>query len=262
VWTGNVVEDRNNFTRFTFAHCAVFAWFCDLTLHIGQVDLTIMRYARSPTMGWASIGGMVLGHYITWIIAGVMYAVQLQADPALTSVAPGPIADRIAGVFGVIAVIIAGFSTASPVLYAGSLAAQHAFPRAPLWKVTLVVGGLASVAALFPALVARMLELLGICGLLLMPLGVILFVDFWILPRLGIASEVAHAQGGKTNVAAAAAWAATSTICLPIALFTPADVFFTPLLGIPLAGGLYVALSLAVNRKHTVEAQSSRQRPK
>ena len=74
---------------------------------------------------------------------------------------------------------------------------------------------------------------------------------------MGLPSEAAHAVSGATNVAAAGAWAGTVAVCIPIALFTPADVFFTPLLGIPLSGGLYAALSLATARRRRLRRRET-----
>ena len=138
VYTGVVVEE--GIPRFGFAHCVFFAWWVDLQLHIAQNDLTLLRFAHSANVGWTSAGGMYIGHYFAWIVAGCMYAVQLQTDPTNTSVAPGPIAKLVGGTFGLVIIIIAGWSTANPVIYSSGLALQHIFPKVHAWMSTIIVG--------------------------------------------------------------------------------------------------------------------------
>merc|ERR1712232_259509 len=89
VWTG---QTRGGYSKYGLGHCICAAWFCDLILHWGQLDQTILRFAKGPAVGWCSAGGMFVGHYLTWIIAGLLYAVQLQSEPTNESVAPGPMA--------------------------------------------------------------------------------------------------------------------------------------------------------------------------
>jgi hypothetical protein len=37
---------------------------------------------------------MFLGHYLAWIAASILYALQLLRDPANTDVLPGPLANN------------------------------------------------------------------------------------------------------------------------------------------------------------------------
>ena len=57
-------------------------------------DLSIFRFAKKARYGLASAGGMYLGHYIAWIAAGILYALQLFNNPENTAVAPGPMVCR------------------------------------------------------------------------------------------------------------------------------------------------------------------------
>jgi len=59
--------DLQFFAKFGFLHCVFSAWFCDLLLHIGMLDLTILRFGKSERVGWCSAVGMFSGHYFTWI---------------------------------------------------------------------------------------------------------------------------------------------------------------------------------------------------
>jgi hypothetical protein len=45
VWTDAVPE--RGFAKFGFWACVFNAWFCDLTLHIGMLDLSILRFGKS-----------------------------------------------------------------------------------------------------------------------------------------------------------------------------------------------------------------------
>ena len=71
---------------------------------------------------------MYLGHFIAWLAASILYAVQLHADPANTDVLPGPLAYNACGVAGLICVIVAGWTTANPTIYRAGLAFQAIVP--------------------------------------------------------------------------------------------------------------------------------------
>ena len=52
-----------------------------MAMHIGMADLSVFRYARKSWYGVASAAGMYLGHFIAWIAASILYAVQLIGRP-------------------------------------------------------------------------------------------------------------------------------------------------------------------------------------
>jgi purine-cytosine permease-like protein len=237
IWTSHAPEP--GFSKFGFVHCVFSAWFCDLLLHIGMLDLTILRFGKSERVGWCSAVGMFPGHYFTWIVAGLLYALQIKSDPLDTAVKPGPMANAVAGANGLICVVVAGWSTANPVIYEAGLALQSILgSRWSSRQSTLLVGMLASLAGLFPAVVMRILELLAYGGLVIMPLGVVMFADCFILERLGLEFE-AHARGFSTWPAIAA-WVTTTAVCLPLALCGVLEVFFVPLPGVFLAGAVFL----------------------
>lgn len=240
IWTDHAPEP--GFSKFGFLHCVFSAWFCDLLLHIGMLDLTILRFGKSERVGWCSAVGMFPGHYFTWIVAGLLYALQIKRDPLDTAVKPGPMANAVAGANGLICVVVAGWSTANPVIYEAGLALQAALgSRWSSRTSTFVVGLLASVAGLFPAVVMRILELLAYGGLLIMPLGIVMFADCFVLSRFGLEFE-AHARGFSTWPAIAA-WATTTAVCLPLALCGVLEVFFVPLPGMFLAAAVFLSSS-------------------
>ena len=88
IWTGVPLPGQS---KFTFWHVMFFAWFCNMAMHIGMSDLTILRYAKKWQYGFFSAFGMYLGHYVAWIASGILCAA------ALGNVAPGPIAYLGAG---------------------------------------------------------------------------------------------------------------------------------------------------------------------
>jgi len=236
IWTGVPLAGQ---TKFTLAHVMFFAWFCNMAMHIGMADLSIFRYARRWTAGLASAAGMFLGHFLAWIASGILCAA---ADVA---VAPGPIAFLGAGAAGAVCVVIAGWTTANPTLYRAGLALQAASPDWKRWKVTLAAGGITTAAALFPALVMRLLDFVALYGLILMPMGAVIFADFWIFPRIGLESRSAEKRGLPINWAAGISWLVT----IGIALALPMEIYFKGLPGWFIAILLYTGLSSLSQRK-------------
>ncbi|MDP2983000.1 MAG: hypothetical protein Q8O92_06710 [Candidatus Latescibacter sp.] len=239
IWTGVPLAGQS---KFTFWHVMFFAWFCNMAMHIGMSDLSVLRYAKKWQYGFASAFGMFLGHYTAWIASGILCAA------ALGSVAPGPIAWMGAGAAGVVCVVLASWTTANPTLYRAGLALQVATPNWKRWKVTLAAGMVTTTAALFPALVMRLLDFVALYGLLLMPMGAVVFADYWILPKLGLKRNYAELTGLLFSWPAAAAWG----ISLLVVFFLPVEIFFKGLPGWFIAVILYTLLSLAVQKKSTV----------
>lgn len=240
IWTGIPMEGQS---KFTFWHVMFFAWFCNMAMHIGLADLSILRYAKKWTYGFASAAGMFLGHFIAWIASGILCAA------AAGNVAPGPIAYLGAGVAGVICVVIAGWTTANPTLYRAGLAFQVVTPNWKRWRVTLVAGMITTIAACFPALVMRLLEFVAIYGLVLMPMGVVIFIDLLILPRLGLKSNFAETYKKPVNVAAGAAWLITLSVCLWLNLVLKIEVFFLGVIGIVITFILYLLGSILMQKR-------------
>ncbi|MHB9028771.1 MAG: purine-cytosine permease family protein, partial [Candidatus Latescibacterota bacterium] len=235
IWTGVPLAGQS---KFTFWHVMFFAWFCNMAMHIGMADLSMLRYAKKWQYGFASAAGMFLGHFTAWIASGILCAA------ALGSVAPGPIAYLGAGVAGVVCVVIAGWTTANPTLYRAGLALQVATPNWKRWKVTLAAGLVTTLAALFPALVMRLLDFVALYGLLLMPMGAVIFADFWIIPKLGLSRNFAESTGPAFGwIPAGAAWAAS----LGVAFALPVEIFFKGLPGWFVAVITYIVVRFAVN---------------
>jgi purine-cytosine permease-like protein len=243
IWTGVPLEGQG---KFTFWHVLFFAWFCNMAMHIGLADMTILRYARKWQYGFLSAFGMYLGHFVAWLASGILVALALQTSG---EIAPGPIAYAGAGVAGLVAVLFASWTTANPTIYRAGLAVQTITPNWKRWKVTLAVGMVTTVAALFPALMMRLLDFVALYGLILMPMGAVLFADFWLLPRLGLQPDFAEARGLRLSWPAAVAWGLTMAACLLINRQWGVEVFFLGLPGWFIATGLYLGLSLVQQRR-------------
>lgn len=231
--------------KFTFWHVTFFAWFCNMAMHVGMSDLSVFRFAKKSWHGIASASGMYVGHFMAWLAASILYALQLHLDPSDTNVLPGPLAYRAAGVTGLICVIVAGWTTANPTIYRAGLAFQAIMPKVSRFKVTIFTGLIATLAGMFPAIAMRLLGFVALYGLILMPMGAVVFTDFWIFPKLGLKQYYAEHKGLKINWAAGIAWLATLAICVALVqsgnpLF---QLYFVALPGWFIACALYIVVS-------------------
>lgn len=242
IWTGGAPHPGQ--MKFTFWHVMFFAWFCNMVWHIGMADLSLFRFARKPWYALSSAAGMYLGHFMAWIAASTLYAVQLQTDPANTAVLPGPLAYNACGALGLLVVVIAGWTTANPTLYRAGLAFQALVPKASRAKVTLLTGLAASVTAVFPVVIMKLLGFVALWGMILMPMGAVIFADYWLLPRFGLGRFIAEHARLTVNWAAGAAWLASVLFCIGLlAAFGADKIFFVSLPGWFVAVLVYVALS-------------------
>jgi purine-cytosine permease-like protein len=240
--------------KFTFWHVAFFAWFCNMAMHIGMSDLSVLRYARKSWYGVATASGMYLGHYVAWIAASILYALQLHRDPSDTNVLPGPLANNACGAAGLICVIIAGWTTANPTIYRAGLAFQAIMPRVSRFKVTLVTGMIAAVAGAFPAIAMKLLGFVALYGMILMPMGAVIFVDFWLARRLGFQPSYAALSGDTFNWAAALTWFLTLGVCTWLVVSGRTQIYFVSLPGWFVASSLYVVFSRFYQKQAAVPA--------
>lgn len=212
VWNGQAMagQEQYGFWQITF-----FAWFCNLAMHIGLSDMALFRFAKKPWYGVFSAMGVYPGHFLAWLCSGVMVAA---VGRGMT---PGHMAYEALGAAGVFGVLLAGWTTANPTLYRAGLALQSVTPGWPRWKITMWSGILTTVLACFPLFFLKLLDYVAIYGLILMPVGAVVFVEHWILPRLGVETEVAGKRGISVNKDAVAVWVATLLLAwlLPMHLF-------------------------------------------
>lgn len=200
--------------KYTFWHVAIWSWFCNGAMHIGMSDLSVFRYAKSAKAGWTTAAGMYVGHFMAWIAAALLYAVYLRAPEAQAmlangqapSVAPGPLAYNAIGIFGIIAVIIAGWTTANPTIYRAGLAFQAILPKASTFWVTIIAGSLATIAGLFPAFAMKLLDFVAVYGFILAPMGAIIVFDYFLADKWSFKSMHAEISGKQFNGTVLVAW--------------------------------------------------------
>jgi purine-cytosine permease-like protein len=247
IWIGG--DPLPGQTKFTFWHTMFFAWFCNMAMHIGMADLSVFRFASHSWYGLATASGMYLGHYIAWIAASILYVVQLRTDPGNTAVLPGPLAYRACGIAGLICVVVAGWTTANPTIYRAGLAFQAIAPRYSRYRVTLLTGLITTVAGTFPAIAMKLLDFVALYGMVLMPMGAVVFIDFWLSGRFGFQSNYAERAGLGINWAAGLTWFATLAGCTALVLFGGVQIYFVSLPGWFLAAALYIVLSRLLQRR-------------
>ena len=240
IWTGVPIE---GLTQFTFWHVMFFAWFANMAMHIGMSDMSILRYAENWKMGFSSAAGMFFGHFLAWMASGILMAA------AAGAVAPGVIAFNSAGIAGAMCVLIAGWTTANPTIYRAGLAFQAVTPNWDRWKVTLFTGLITSVIACFPALVMNLLDFVALYGLVLMPMGAVVFLDVLFFEKINLKRNYAEKTGSQFNWAAGLTWFLTLTLCLAINLYWGVEIFFLGLPGWFIAVLLYIGLSTVLHRK-------------
>lgn len=237
IWNGIAVPGQD---KFGFWHILFFAWFCNLAMHIGLSDLAIFRYAKKWTYGLYTAFGMFPGHMLAWISSGIMVAAVGR------EMNPGLMAYEAAGLAGVAGLILAGWTTANPTLYRAGLALQVITPNWPRWKVTLAAGTITTVISCFPIVFVKLLNYVAIYGLVLMPIGAVVFAEHWILPKLKIEQYRAEKYQWLINWRALVVWAGTLMICFLL----PLHLYFLWLPGYFIALAGYVGLQ-ALKRNET-----------
>ncbi len=212
IWNGIPVSGQ---AQFGLWHIMFFAWFCNLAMHIGLSDMALFRYARRWTFGLFSAFGMYPGHMLAWICSGIMVAAIGR------EMNPGLMAYEALGFAGVAGVLLAGWTTANPTLYRAGLALQTLTPNWPRWKITLAAGVATTVLSCFPVFFLKLLDYVAIYGLVLMPIGAIVFAEHWLFPIFKLEQYRAEKNGWLLNWSALVVWLGTLTVCfiLPIHLF-------------------------------------------
>jgi purine-cytosine permease-like protein len=245
IWTGNPTPGQEVFNVW---HIIFFAWFCNLAMHVGLSDMALFRYARHWSYGLVSAFGMYPGHMLAWICSGVMVAaVNRQMDP-------GVMAFEAAGIAGLVAVVLASWTTANPTLYRAGLALQCVTPNWPRWKTTVIAGLITTILSCFPLVFMKLLDYVAIYGLVLMPIGAVVFAEHWIFPRLGIPQYRTEKYGRTFNWPALAVWVGTLAACF----FMPFHLYFRWLPGYFIAVMAYTALNLAHRNEDARGGQQAR----
>ncbi len=257
VWTG-VTPDGS--PPLGFWKVAAFAWICNLAMHGGLSDMALFRYAPRASYGLFSAFGMFLGHYLAWICAGMMGAgAALMMGTPLVKLDSGDVGYQALGVAGILAVVIAGWTTSNPTLYRAGLALQAVTPNWSRVKVTAAAGTVTTLVACFPFVFTKLLNFVGIYGLLLAPAGAIVVTEHWIFPRLGLTRYWASHRKLLLNWPGLVAWVVSLSVGLALERAGVLHLFFLFLPVYVLTSLLYIVLaSLAGARQRYPEPAESR----
>jgi purine-cytosine permease-like protein len=229
IWNGVPLAGQE---KYSFWHIMFFAWFANLAMHVGLSDMALFRFAKNWKYGFMSAFGMYPGHFLAWICSGIMVAAVAR------EMNPGGMAYAAAGFSGALCVVIAGWTTANPTMYRAGLALQVISPNWKRWRITLVSGLITTIVSCFPVVFMRLLDFVALYGLILMPIGAVVFAEHWLLPRLGLSPYRAEKRGWFINWAALATWIGT----LLIVFLLPVHLFFKWLPGYVIAQVLYIGL--------------------
>ncbi|WP_299782374.1 hypothetical protein [uncultured Formosa sp.] len=163
-----------------------FAWAANTITHFGLIDMALLRFAKKKSYGLTTSTGMMFGHYVAWISAGIMGAgAAVIIGKPIVALDPGDVAYYALGWSGFVIVIVAGWTTAITNLYRAGLAAQAIFKNHSRKKTTIVVGIVTMIVACFPFVFSQILPLLTYAGLLVVPVGGIVFAEHQIFPKIG-----------------------------------------------------------------------------
>ncbi|PCJ94481.1 MAG: hypothetical protein COA50_12020 [Flavobacteriaceae bacterium] len=246
--------------KYTFWHVVFWSWFANGAMHIGMSDLSVFRFAKNANSGWTTAAGMYVGHYMAWIAAALLYAVYLKSPEAqgllangeAPSVAPGPLANNAIGVFGIITVVLAGWTTANPTIYRAGLAFQAIMPKVSTFWVTIIAGTVATIAGLFPAFAMKLLDFVAFYGFILAPIGAIIVFEHFFADKFGIQRFYAEKTGLKFNMAVLIAWAGTFAVFYFISLQFNVFLSFLTLPAWISCGLVFMLLSKYFQKKNLV----------
>ncbi|AFS37138.1 membrane protein [Alteromonas macleodii] len=184
-----------------------FSWAANTITHFGLIDMALLRFAKRKRYGLCTSAGMLFGHYIAWISAGIMGAgTAVIVQKSIGKLDPGDVAFHALGLSGLVIVIVAGWTTANANLYRAGLAAQAIFKDKSRTTTTAVVGMVTVAIACFPFVFTKLLPLLTYAGLLVVPVGAIVFAEHMIFPRIGFTRYWAHYQSLTHSTPAVASW--------------------------------------------------------
>lgn len=244
-------------TKFTFWHVVFFAWFCNAAMHIGMADLSVFRYAKSASAGWTTASGMYIGHFMAWVAAALLYAVFLRTPEAMAMLAngeappvsPGPMAYNAVGIAGIIVVVVAGWTTANPTIYRAGLAFQAIMPKQSTFVVTLIAGGLATFAGIFPAFAMKLLGFVATYGFILAPIGAVIVFDHYLSKKAGVISDYASFKGIHFNLSVLLAWVISMAVFYAIAQYNGIFLSFLTLPAWISCGLLFILFSRLLQKR-------------
>lgn len=224
VWTGTTPDGRPSLSMWQIA---AFAWGCNLPYHLSMGDMSILRFARKSWYGFFSAFGMFIGHTMAWCMAGLMGALAATAlQRNILTIDSGDVAFQALGYIGLLAVLLAGWTTSNPSFYRAGVAFQALSGGASRKKTTIVAGVIGMVIGCFPFVFQYWMPLLAYVNLLSLPIGGILVAEFFILPKMNIARCWSEIKGQSLSKPAAITWGLTVVLSYVAILSGLIDLFF------------------------------------
>ncbi len=258
VWNGTV---PNGGTKLSIYHVIAFAWMCNLAYHGGLNDMSLFRYAKNRRYGYVTAYGMYVGHFFAWGSAGVMgAAASILLNTPLAGLDSGAITAVTLGRVGLLAVIIAGWTTANPSIYRATLSFQSAFNVQNYKKLTYIVGAVMTVAACFP-IMSQVMTIVNIIVLVVPAVGAIVLTEHWIIPKVGGTRYWAMYKGWKMNYAGLIAWLISLgfVIVMKMTGVIHSYFLFLPTYLIAIAAYLILALLMGAKGDYTAQVEEDRQ---
>ncbi|MCE0492494.1 purine-cytosine permease family protein [Vibrio salinus] len=240
VWTGVTPDGRPSITLWEIA---AFAWCCNIPHHLAMGDMSTLRFARKSWYGFFSAFGMFIGHTLAWCMAGLMGALAATAlKENIVAIDSGDVAYQSLGLIGILAVLLAGWTTSNPSFYRAGVAFQALTNSPSRTKTTIVAGGIGMVIGCFPFVFQYWMPITNYVNLLSLPIGAILVGEFFILPKLGVARCWNEIKGQSLNKPAAITWGLTVVLAYAAVLGGYIDLFFAFIPAFVFALVLYVVL--------------------
>ncbi len=246
VWNGEVIEGGE---KLSIYHVIVFAWMCNLAYHGGLNDMSLFRFAKSYKYGYISAIGMFIGHFFAWGSAGIMGATAATiAKTTILKMDSGSVTNSVLGYSGLLAVIIAGWTTANPSIYRAALALKTVFVNIDIKKLSYIVGGVMTLMACFPA-VSNIMVVVNIIVLVVPAIGAICIAEHYLLPKFNGTRYWTMYKKSNLNKTALIAWGITLLFVVLVLHFKILHSYFLFLPTYLLAIVVYLILALKMGAK-------------
>lgn len=164
---------------------------------VGAPD--IMRFSRSKKDNLKALFLMVLPIAIIQPVAAMivgLYANSTEIGVALTS---------LGGILGIILIVTGAWTSNDNNLYSASLALSEIIVKGKRWKITIIIGILASLVAAFIDL-SMYENIMFVIGAFAVPVLGITVTDYYILPKIGLDRGLALKAKEIINPAAVISW--------------------------------------------------------
>ncbi|RYL94417.1 cytosine permease [Sporolactobacillus sp. THM19-2] len=238
------VIDSENSQGLSIYHVIAYAWLSNMIAHGALSDMAVLRFAKKSSYGFASAVGMYFGHCLAWICCSIMGASSaLLLQQSITQIDSGAVAFYTLGYTGIIAVLIAGWTTSNPNIYRAGLAFQTIFTQFKPRKVTFCTGLMMTVVACFPFVFTKLLDFTTYLGIIVAPIGAIVVAEHWIFQPIGMTRFWSLYKGSRLNVPAFASWMLAIALSLAMNYFNVLHLFFLPAVSWIAALFLYIGLA-------------------